>query len=90
MIELCNSNFINQQAVPDDDDDDDGNLIIDEGEHVADEKKKVAEEKDEFALDVKYPVVSVVTEEEKARCHGALYAPQGPYSIENLMACILV
>ena len=67
-----------------DDDEDDGNLVIDEGEEAK------GSERDESASDVKYPAVSVVTDEEKARCHGALYAPQstkqGPNSIETNLA----
>ena len=61
-----------------DEDDDDGNLVIDEGDQVApeEEEKGSSKERDGFDSDVKYPAVPAVTEEEKARCHGALYAPQ--------------
>ena len=50
--------------------------MIDEGESVAEDGGKKESARDEFSAEVKYPAVSAVSEEEKARCHGALYAPQ--------------
>ena len=59
--------------------------MIDEGEEA-----KGSERDESASEDVKYPAVSVVTDEEKARCHGALYAPQptkqGPNSIDKFLA----